>query len=101
MIGKSFPIFKLTHKGWKLDYLCATDYPGWIRNNIDENGTWLVTSGHKAVKNEEDSQEIVFTGSGKWKVKQSAPDAERARKKIKGESVLCLFQCANNVYIRS
>ena len=62
---------------------------------------WLVTSGHKAVKNEEDSQEIVFTGSRKQKAKWSAPDAERARTKIKGESIpVCSLQCANNVYIR-
>ena len=98
MIEKSFPIFKLAYKGWKLDFLCATDYPGWVRNNVDEEGRWLVTSGHKAVKNEEDGQEIVFTGSGKRKAKRSAPDAERTRKKIKGESILvCSFQCANDL----
>ncbi|KAG8215131.1 hypothetical protein J3R82DRAFT_8601 [Butyriboletus roseoflavus] len=81
IIEKSFPIFKLAHKGWKLDYLCATDYPGWIRNNVNETGRWLITSGNKGMKNENDGQKIVFTGSRKQKVKRSASGPEGASRK--------------------
>ncbi|KIK78284.1 hypothetical protein PAXRUDRAFT_164380, partial [Paxillus rubicundulus Ve08.2h10] len=50
MMEKSFPIFKLTHNGWKLDHLCANYYPGWVRNNSNKAGEWLT---NKAMKTED------------------------------------------------
>jgi hypothetical protein len=70
MIEKSFPIFKLGHNRWKLDYLCATDYPSWVRNNLNEDSKWFA-SGNKSMKTEEEPEavgqemETVPTASGK------------------------------------
>ncbi|KIK95457.1 hypothetical protein PAXRUDRAFT_140612, partial [Paxillus rubicundulus Ve08.2h10] len=36
MIEKLFPIFKLAQNGWKLDLLCGNNYPGWVRNNLND-----------------------------------------------------------------
>ncbi|KIK75974.1 hypothetical protein PAXRUDRAFT_38636, partial [Paxillus rubicundulus Ve08.2h10] len=53
MIEKLFPIFKLAQNGWKLDLLCSNDYPGWVRNNTDDEGSWIINK----VKCEEDGGE--------------------------------------------
>ena len=81
MIEKVFPIFKLAQNGWKLDLLCANDYPGWVRNNINHEGNWHIKKG---IKCEEDSGDAI-SGGRKWKAKRST--SEGAKKKIKGKHV--------------
>ena len=102
MIEKSFPIFKLGHNGWKLDYLCATDYPSWVRNNLNEDGKWFA-SGNKSMKTEEEPEaagqemEMVSIANGKRKTKRSTP--EGGRKKLKGKCFSLSLQCSNTTYV--
>ena len=38
-IYKSYP-YLLAENDWKLENLCSINYPGWVQNNLDEQGGW-------------------------------------------------------------
>ncbi|KAI5994181.1 hypothetical protein EDD15DRAFT_2435236 [Pisolithus albus] len=56
LMESSFPDFKLTNNGWKLDYLASTTYPAWRKGTLDDNGKWKQKKG-KEVKIEDDDND--------------------------------------------
>jgi hypothetical protein len=82
MIEKLFTIFKLAQNGWKLELLCGNNYPGWVRNNTNNKGSWIINK----VKCEEDGGEAqAVSGGRKWKAKWST--SQGAKNKIKDKHV--------------
>jgi hypothetical protein len=38
---KSFPFLQLAENDWKINLFCSLNYPGWVRNNLDDKGSGL------------------------------------------------------------
>ena len=64
-VYKSFPFLQLTKNNWKIEILCSSDYPGWVRNNLDDQGKWQVKQEDDTIPGEES----VFGASKKRKAK--------------------------------
>lgn len=100
---KAFPFLQLAKNNWKIELLCSLDYPGWVRNNLDNKGNWLTS--HK-VKQEEESptvNEAATQASTSRKHKVKAPKYEVAEKKLKGRSInfyLLILICSSTVTVR-
>ena len=80
---KAFPFLQLAENDWKIDLLCSLDYPGWVRNNLDNKGKWV---GSRHVKQEDDAatgDQPASSVSRKRKAKQFK--SEPIEKKFKGQ----------------
>ncbi|KAI6018419.1 hypothetical protein EDC04DRAFT_2902132 [Pisolithus marmoratus] len=53
LMETTYPHFKFTNNGWKLDYLASNTYPAWRKGNLDDSGRWKQKRG-KDLKMEED-----------------------------------------------
>lgn len=86
---KSFPFLQLAENNWKTDLLCSMDYPGWVRNNLDDQGNWLSSS--RRVKLEEgagDPFKVNEAGAstGRKRKAQTSKSETPPDKKLKGRS---------------
>ncbi|KAI6022830.1 hypothetical protein PISMIDRAFT_11123 [Pisolithus microcarpus 441] len=87
----TYPMFRFTTNGWKVNYLASTSYPAWQKVHLDENGRWKVRKV-KGLKTEDDNDNDNYdvdndsTGevSMKWKAMQHAFKTEGPDKKFKG-----------------
>lgn len=79
---KAFPFLQLAENNWKIELLCSLNYPGWVRNNLDDTGNWLTT---RKIKQEEEGTTVNESGSGSNKKRKGkAIKSEVAEKKFKG-----------------
>ncbi|KAI6011871.1 hypothetical protein PISMIDRAFT_106121, partial [Pisolithus microcarpus 441] len=53
LMESTYPHFKFTNNGWKLDYLASNTYPAWQKGKLDDNSRWKQKKG-KGLKVEED-----------------------------------------------
>ena len=80
---KSFPFLQLAENDWKVDLLCSVDYPGWVRNNLDDKGNWIASCRVK--QEDEATTGDEPAGSVSKKRKAKPVKSEPLEKRFKGQ----------------
>ena len=92
---RAFLFLQLAENNWKIDLLCSLDYPGWVHNNLDDQGNWLAT---RKIKQEKQTMAINIdepVTSANKKHKGKTLNSKVANKKFKGQLGFFLFWWTN------
>ncbi|KAG2340366.1 hypothetical protein BDR05DRAFT_950449 [Suillus weaverae] len=87
LMENTYPLFKLSDNGWKLDYLISSSYSAWRQNHIDDYGNWKKKDIDDKEDENEESSGCSYNTKGKKCKQPKSLKSDVPEKKMKGCTV--------------